>query len=468
MGFFERFRREPAAERAEPDAEERSANMSMQQFAEFVVGGNSYSMSVENATACVAVLACIRVRAETLAAMPCHLYRERDDGGSDRMRDGVAALMEDGPNDYMTPYEFWAWKQQEEDIRGNAYALKVRRGGRVSALWPLETSAMAVRQAGGGIYYQYSGDEHVPAQDFHADDIVHFRGTVLANRFEGESLVRLTRDTLKIGREAEAFFDRLIENGTHFPRYFETDRDVDRRSIEDLREQLDGISGVFEAGKTRVFGPGLHLKQSPLTLHDVDFSAQLRWNLEQVSRIWRVPLPILNDLTHGTYTNSEQASLWLAQYTMAPVCAATEQRLKKAVLMPGEYAKFNMAQLQRGDYRTRTEGYARMVSAGIMTRNEARRLEEMNPIEGLDRPLISLATGTVDADGSTVNPNIVDPVAKDARDRIRARLERDGDTERSRKYMRMVAEPVVRSLNLAGADTDVDAFVEEAINGTGD
>ena len=64
MGFFERFRREPAAERAEPDAEERSANMSMQQFAEFVVGGNSHSMSVENATACVAVLACIRVRAE--------------------------------------------------------------------------------------------------------------------------------------------------------------------------------------------------------------------------------------------------------------------------------------------------------------------------------------------------------------------------------------------------------------------
>lgn len=450
----------------EPATEHRDAvPLGDERLVQFFVGNEAYTVTESTATACVAVLACLRVRAETFAAMGCHVYRRRPDGGSDRVDDALSRLLTRSPNEHMTPYELWCWKQEQEDVHGNAYVWMQRRDGQVKALWPLDATRMQVKHAGGGLLYRWQGDDDVPAQDFHPHDILHFKGSVLKDSYEGDSLVRLTRETLKLGKEAEAFFGKLLTNGAHFPAYFETDSGTNRQAIEDLREQLDQTSGVLEAGRTRVFGPGLHLKQNPMTLTEMDFSPQLRWNLEQVSRIWRVPLPLLNDLTHGTYTNSEQASLWLSQYTVAPIVTGTEQVLNKRLLPTTQYAKFNMAQLQRGDYNTRTNGYARMVNAGIMTRNEARILEEMNPLEGLDKPLISLASGTVDASGDIQNPNLLDPVADDARSRIRARYLRDGDTERSRKYFEMVAAPVVESMAAAGMDTTLDDFIKEAIDG---
>lgn len=422
-------------------------------------------VSEETATTCVAVLACIRVRAETLASLPCHAYRPNEDGGIDRIEDGTADLLERRPNDFMTPYQFWAWKQQSEDIHGNAYALKIRNGrGRVTQLWPLNAAAMTVKHVGGKMAYQYAGDEDIPAQLIHPSDLLHFKGSILKDPFEGESLVRLTKGTLKLGKEAEQFFDMLLNNGNHFPTYITAEPGTSPRAVEDFKAQLKGKAGLWHAGETLVFGPGLRPEQNKMTLQEMDFSPQLRWNLEQVSRIWRVPLPIINDLTHGTYTNSEQASIWLAQYTMTPVCKATEQVLSLGLFPRGSYAEFNMDGLQRGDYNSRTAGYLRMTSGGIMTRNEVRRKENLNPLPGLDEPLISLANGTVSEDGSVVNPNVVEPVAKDARSRIAARFAKDGPTERSWEFARTVAAPVVESLALAGIVGTVDEFVEACID----
>jgi phage portal protein BeeE len=44
------------------------------------------------------------------------------------------------------------------------------------------------------------------------------------------------------------------------------------------------------------------------------------------------------------------------------------------------YAKFNVDGLLRGDFATRTQGYATARQNGWMSINEIRALEEMNPI----------------------------------------------------------------------------------------
>lgn len=460
LGMFEFFSRR--SQRAEPPAsEERGAGsipFDDPRLIEIMVGGDRYRITSETALTCVAVLACLRVRSETFASLPCHVI-ERDGRNRKTVDDGIGRLLSREPNSRQTPYEFWSWKQQQEDIHGNAYALKIKdRFGNVSELWPLDAQKMTIRVSGRLMGYFYAGDPDIPAQEFHPSDIVHWKGSILSAPWEGKSLVSLTAETLGIGKEAEDFFHRVMNNSTHFPSYFETEPGTSKATVEDLREQLDGMSGLLEAGKTRVFGPGLHLKQNPMTLQEMDFSPQMRWNLEQVSRIWRVPLPIINDLTHGTYTNSEQAALWLEQYTVSPICVATEQVVNRSLLAGGQYAKFNLSSLRRGDYKTRTEGYSNAIQAGWMTRNEARAFEDLDPVEGLDKPLVSLASGTVNEDGDVVNPNrsrnvsAVAPVVGNARAQIRARVERDGKTERTWKYALMVAEPVAAMLRNMGCD----------------
>jgi len=430
----------------------------------FGVGGESTNITADNALTSVAVLACVRVRAETLACLPAHIYKR--DNGTREVAEGHAIdeLLQNGPNEFMTAYQFWAWKQQSEDVFGNAYAVKEYDArGNVVALWPLESAGMTVEHDSRQLLYRYTGDKDTAAGDYHPHDIVHFKGSILKSPWEGKSLIDITNETIGTGIDAEAFFEKLMTNGNHFPVYFETDSGTNPKVVGDLKAQLKGYAGVLQAGTTRVFGPGLHLKQNDMSLKDMDFEPQLRWNLEQISRIWRVPLPIINDMTHGTYTNSEQAALWLANYTMEPIVTGAEQVVKKSLLQPGFYAKFNLDGLMRGDYATRTQGYTNMIQNGSMTRNEVRVKEDLNPLPGLDEPVISLANGTVDATGKTINPNVVEPVVDNARSQIRSRFDRDGDTERTRKYARMVAYPVVETMQRCGMEMTVEDFISQTI-----
>jgi phage portal protein BeeE len=52
-----------------------------------------------------------------------------------------------------------------------------------------------------------------------------------------------------------------------------------------------------------------------------------------------------------------------------------------------KYFKININALLRGDLESKRNYYTAMIYAGIMTRNEVRALEEMNPIDGLDEIL---------------------------------------------------------------------------------
>ena len=66
----------------------------------------------------------------------------------------------------------------------------------------------------------------------------------------------------------------------------------------------------------------------------------------------------------------------LEQETSRKVFTDTEKRTT--------YIKFNEKVLLRGDMEARKNFYTSLVYAGVMTRNEARALEDMNPIDGLD------------------------------------------------------------------------------------
>ena len=48
------------------------------------------------------------------------------------------------------------------------------------------------------------------------------------------------------------------------------------------------------------------------------------------------------------------------------------------------FISINVDALLRGDFATRTEGYASAIVNGWMNRNEVRALENMDPAEGLD------------------------------------------------------------------------------------
>ena len=105
---------------------------------------------------------------------------------------------------------------------------------------------------------------------------------------------------------------------------------------------------------------------------------------------------MLADLERATFSNIEHQSLDFVKYCLNPWVVRWEQALMQALLLPGEKAgyfiRFNMEGLLRGDFKSRTEGYATGRQNGWLSANDIRELEDMNriPVEnGGDEYLVN-------------------------------------------------------------------------------
>ena len=89
-----------------------------------------------------------------------------------------------------------------------------------------------------------------------------------------------------------------------------------------------------------------------------------------------------------TYASAEQFMLAFSIYGVAPDCRNYEQAVRRDLLTNEEkkkyFAKFNINALLRGDFKTRMEGYQIGINCEMMSPNEARELEDMNPYTGGD------------------------------------------------------------------------------------
>lgn len=447
----------------------------------FFYGGNASSSGVrvtaDTALASVAVAACIEVRAETFSALPGGVFQKQDRRRIAQLDHPVAKLLFDKPNDLMTGGEALRWKQMRQDITGNAHFRIIWQGGRPVELYPLYGDKPEIKTANGKIAYRYNGDEMTPKGDYSAKDILHFKGPFLKNPLEAASPIDLIKDTIGLSIATEQFFGRFLNNGTHFPSYIETDAILQPDDLKAIAASLATTAGVLGAGKTRIFDRGLKVKQNQMSLKDADLTAQMRWYLEQVCRIYRVPLPVVQDWTHGTYTNSEQAGLWLAQHTITPIAVDTERTIRK-LFVDGEadmYVKFNVDALLRGDYVTRTQGYSTLIQAGVLSRNEARAFEDLDPYDGGDEYLVPLNMASSTSLGTDANvdepaprdpaeprdANVLQPVLDDAIERIKIRAKQDAERGRDAETTRSWAEehvlpPLRKSYERAGVAFEFD------------
>ena len=435
----------------------------------------------QNALASTAVLACCIVRSETFSCLPCHVMRDDGAATTPLAKHPAERLMAVAWNDLLTAGEGWRWKQLREDMTGNAH-VRIEwsaRGGKPLALWPMTGPRPQLMTTSSGMAaWDYRGDDMTPAGTYSVKDILHFKGPVLRTPYEGASLIDLASEAIGTAIGTEQFFARMLGNGNHFPTYLHTESSLkpeDRKAIED---SLKGKSGLVSTGEVRIFDRGLKVMQNAMSMKDAQLNEQERLMLQKVCSIFRMPLAMVQDLTHGTYTNSEQQDLWLAKHTMAPICVDTERvvRMRLFAGEPQTRAKFNLDGLLRGDYKTRTEGDSALVRSGIINRNEARGHYDYNPEPGLDKYLAELNLGVVSEDGTITGPDtgspsavadVMAPVLRDAVAWIRRRDQHDREHGRELEATEAAAReklaPIVEAFVSAGEPFDTHAFIAAAL-----
>lgn len=453
------------------------------------LSSSGVAVNEQTAMRSTAVLACLIVRAQTVSTLPVDVLRQNADGSKTHdIETPEYRLLSIAPNDLMTSKEFWRWKQLREDTTGNAYARIVWDGYEPREIWPLTgpQPALVIDRATRTAAWNYTGDNFTPAGPIPLRDVLHFKSAVLTSPYEGRSLISLASEAIGVSIGTEQFFARLLGNGSHFPGYLETDRDLTPEDYKAISEQLKGFSGLLNAGQVRIFDRGLTYKQNDMSLKDAQLVEQMRWQLQQICSVFRVPMAAVQDLTNGTYSNTEQQDLSLAKYTAQPICVDTEAVIRHRLfaMKPAYSARFNIDSMLRGDYKTRTEGDAMLVRAGIIAPNEGRAHYDLNPVKGLERPRAELTLGTVTEDGLIHGPAapldapppaaqpatasaMLAPILSDAADRIRARFEADAKRGRSRadteKFASEKLAPIAAACAAAGIPFDAAAFLADAL-----
>ena len=139
---------------------------------------------------------------------------------------------------------------------------------------------------------------------------------------------------------------------------------------------------------------GHELKSIGLSPENMQLLELQRFSIEQIARIYSLPPVFLQDLTHGTFSNTEQQDLAFVKHTVKRWVEQTEQEmnLKFFGRNSKQYVEFNVDGLLRGDFKTRMEAYSTSIQNGIRTPNEVRETENLGSKPEGDNLMIQGAT----------------------------------------------------------------------------
>lgn len=340
--------------------------------------------------------ACVNVLSQDVAKLPLILYRRTADGGRERATGHpMYRLMHDRPNSWQTSYLFRQWAQAHIGVSGNAYALKTKVGGRVRELLPIHPDRVQVEQGRDwGLLYKVDG------KPYNASDILHVRGLSL-DGFTGVSVATHARQSLDLAFAQEQHASTLFSNGA-MPRGILTIPQSlrDEKAIKRLSESFDTAFGGSNANRTAVLEEGMKYDKLSMSPEDAQFIQSREWQAYEIARWFRIPPHKVGLLKTATYSSLEQQNLEYVTDTLLSWLTNWEQELNRSLLTPAEqdeyYFEHLVDGLLRGDQKSRYQAYKDAILTGFMSRNEVRRLENMNPADGLDEFLYPYNMGPAD------------------------------------------------------------------------
>ena len=345
------------------------------------------SVTPDSAMTYSAVLACVRVLAETLASLPLIVY-ERQGKRKERARDfHLYPLLHDEPNPWLTSFEFRELLQVHLLLWGNCYAeIEYDGAGRILALWPLLPWKMReIRAEGGELFYKYEM-ENGRVVTLPGWRIWHMRG-ISFNGVIGYAISELSREPIALGLAAEKFGSTFFGNGAMPGGVLEHPGILGDEAIKHLRDSwTEAHGGLDRAHRTAILEEGLKYHATGVPPEEAQFLETRKFQRTDVAGILRVPPHMIGDLEHATFSNIEHQAIAFVVHTMRPWLVRWEQsihaRLMTTIQQQRYFAEFLIDALLRGDILSRYQAYAVGRQWGWLSADDILEKENSNPLPG--------------------------------------------------------------------------------------
>jgi len=333
------------------------------------------------------VFNCVRVLAESVGMLPCRLFKKDGRNLLPASNHRLFELLTIAPNEYMTAQEFWELLVVCLCLRGNFYAYKVMALGNVIELLPLDPSIVTPK-----LKDDWTVEYKVAFADgtrtLSQDEIWHVR-LLTVDGLTGLNPIAYARHTLGLGQAMETHASTLFTNGAVTSGVLSTEQALTDDAFNRLKTQFQGEHmGVANAHKPMILEMGLNWKPISLNAQDTQFIESRRLTEEQICGLYRVPPHLVAKLEKMTLSNVENMGMSFVNFSLVPYLTRIEHRIHVGLLSKKDrllyFAKFNAGALMRGDLKGRYESYGLGINWGILSPNDCRELEDLNPRDGGD------------------------------------------------------------------------------------
>lgn len=352
----------------------------------------------ENLLAFSAVYACIALISEDIAKLSLNLLDEQASGVKKKARNSPYANVLRKPNDYQTTPQFMNLWLVMRLMYGNAYILKSRdANGIVQALYVLDSRQVTPMVSdGGNVFYQLNQD-HLNGVDkpvqIPASEVMHDRGPTLFHPLLGVSPLfacgASATQGIRIQFNSAAFFENMSRPSGQLT----ADGHIDDETAARIKREFESNFGGAKIGKLFVSGDGLKYQPITIPAQAAQLIEQLQWTVEDVARCFKVPLHKIASGANPTFNNvgamNQDYYTQTLQYYIECMEALLDDGLGLHTVRDHHYSvEFDLEGLLRLDPIGRAEVMDKKIKAGVLKPNEARAMDNLDPVDGGDTPYL--------------------------------------------------------------------------------
>lgn len=342
------------------------------------------TVTEETALSYAAVWNAVTLIAGTLGSLPLHLMVT--DGRKKRLatEHHLYSVMHTQYNPYMTAMAGRECMMSHVLTWGNGYAEIVRNGyGEITQLWPITPDRVRMDMEASAIIYiirMPDGTEVILPWE----RVLHVPGLGF-DGFQGYSPIAMARKSIGLGMAMETFGSLYFSNGTHPGVVVSHPTKLSPTGHSNLKESLTEVySGLGQSHRLMLLEEGMSMEKVGIPPEDAQFLESRQFQIPEIARWYNLPPHKLKDLSKSSFNNIESEQSSYVTDSLLPWSIRLEQNydmqlLSKSARGRGYFFHYVLEGLLRANSKDRAEFYSAMIKNGIMTQNEVREKEDMNP-----------------------------------------------------------------------------------------
>lgn len=340
----------------------------------FGSGGPLLGSSADSALRLVPLFGAQRLIAEQFASTPIHAYQENGDGSRERLLTQPPLIVKASPTRAQYTWKFQCISSLLS--YGNAYGFITARDAltRPTAIEWLPPTQVHVDESDPFSPAYFWQGRRVPNED-----IVHIPWFVLPGQWVGLSPVGAFKVAFETGQAALQTSHDWFKNGAIPSAHF---KNTAKTLTEDQSKNVKSkYKAAVEGRDVLVTGSDWELKTIGVPADEARFIEQAKLTATQIAAIYGIPPEEIGGERGSsmTYSTVEMDDIKLSSRTMRPWFTRVEDHLTELLPRP-QYAKFNVDATLRTDLKTRMESHEIGLRTGILTNDEARRIEDRKPL----------------------------------------------------------------------------------------